>query len=86
MSQSAECREVLLRICAEAGKRKSSPFCKAVAKHLENCEACRAEAATLRGTLELYWCLDRRDLPEEVAGRLRSTLGLASDQPPLKNS
>lgn len=70
------CREILQRLCAEAGKRKSSPFCREVARHLETCGSCRAQATTLRGTLELYWCLEGEEVPAAVTARLRKSLGL----------
>ena len=80
MARSRKCREVLRRLCAEAGRRESSPFCREVARHLEACEACRAQAETLRGTLRLYWCLEGQDVPEEVTRRLRGALGLERPQ------
>jgi len=75
-AQPERCREILRRLCAEAGKRESSPFCREVASHLKSCASCRAQAATLRGTLELYWCLEGREVPRAVAARLRKSLGL----------
>lgn len=80
--QPERCREILRRLCAEAGKRESSPFCQEVARHLESCASCRDQAASLRGTLELYWCLEREEVPGEVARKLRETLGLAADPGP----
>lgn len=74
------CKDVLSRICAEVGKREGSPFCKQVAKHLESCADCRAQAESLRGTLELYWCLEREEVPADVASKLREALGLGGDQ------
>jgi hypothetical protein len=68
----------LKRLCADAGKRESSPYCREVARHLAACEGCRAQAATLRGTLELYRCLEGQDVPPEVTKRLRESLGLAA--------
>jgi hypothetical protein len=73
---SLRCREILRRLCADTGRRESSPYCREVARHLETCAGCRAQAATLRGTLELYWCLKGQDVPAEVTERLRETLGL----------
>lgn len=70
------CRELLKKICADVGKRESSPYCQEVAKHLESCADCRQQAATLRGTLELYWCLEREEVPPEVSAKLRDALGL----------
>lgn len=78
MPPKSPCREILKRICAEAGKREDSPFCREVAKHLESCEGCREQAISLRGTLELYWCLDREEVPDDIAARLRDRLGLRS--------
>jgi hypothetical protein len=76
------CREVLKKICADAGKRETSPFCKEVAKHLASCADCRDQALSLRGTLELYWCLEREEVPAEVSARLRAALGLTDPQDP----
>jgi hypothetical protein len=70
------CREILRRLCAEAGKRESSPFCRDVARHIESCGSCRDQAVSLRGTLELYWCLEGEEVPREVAVRLRDALGI----------
>lgn len=78
MPANSRCREILKRICAEAGKREESPFCREVARHIESCDSCREEAESLRGTLQLYWCLEREEVPEEIAARLRSRLGLRS--------
>lgn len=77
MALKRECREILRRICMEAGKREDSPFCREVARHLAACEACRAEAVTLRGTLELYWCMEREEVPAVTAEALRKRLGLS---------
>ncbi len=75
------CREILARLCGEAGKRESSPFCKEVARHLESCGACRDQALSLRGTLELYWCLEGQDVPRDVAAKLRKALDLPEEIP-----
>jgi hypothetical protein len=77
---SERCEEILKKICADAGKRETSPFCREVAQHLESCADCRDQALSLRGTLELYWCLEREEVPEEIATRLRVALGLADPQ------
>ncbi len=74
------CEEILKKICADAGKRETSPFCREVAQHLESCADCRDQALSLRGTLELYWCLEREEVPEEIAVRLRAALGLTDPQ------
>lgn len=75
------CREVLRRLCADAGKPESSSFCKEVARHLETCGACRDQAVSLRGTIELYRCLGSEEVPDEVAIKLREALGLAPEGP-----
>jgi hypothetical protein len=62
----------------EAGRREDSPFCREVAHHLAACDACRAEAVTLRATLELYWCFERTEVPAAAAQALRKRLGLPS--------
>jgi hypothetical protein len=74
-----ECREILRRICMEAGRREDSPYCREVARHLAACEACREEAITLRGTLELYWCMERKEVPAEAVQALRKRLGLPTE-------
>jgi len=80
MGTNRECREILRRICAEAGKPVDSAFCRRVARHLEECAACRAQAASLRHTLELYRCLEAQEVPEEIARNLRKRLGLFDPQ------
>jgi predicted anti-sigma-YlaC factor YlaD len=80
MGTSKECREILRRICGEVGKPVDSAFCQRVARHLEECPACRAQAASLRGTLELYRCLEAQEVPEEIAQDLREKLGLGTPQ------
>jgi hypothetical protein len=76
---SERCYEILRRLCADAGKAESSPFCKEVARHLESCGACRDQAISLRGTIELYRCLGGEDVPGDVALKLRDALGLPSN-------
>lgn len=77
---SERCADILKKICADAGRRETSPFCREVAQHLESCADCRDQALSLRGTLELYWCLEREEVPEEIAARLRVALGLTDPQ------
>jgi hypothetical protein len=77
-----ECRKILERICADAGESIDSPFCREVAMHLEKCENCRAQADALRGTVRLYRCLERDDVPLTVAQNLRRALGLTEPPPP----
>ncbi len=79
---SEHCREILRRLCADAGKPESSPFCREVARHLAACGACRDQAISLRGTVELYRCLGGAVVPSDVALRLRETLGLPSNRNP----
>ncbi len=76
MTDSGSCRRILRRLCAEAGRPESSPFCREIARHLERCESCRAQAVSLRGTVELYRCLEGDDVPPEVARTLKEALGL----------
>ena len=80
MGDNEECREVLRRICAEAGKRVDSPFCRKVARHLASCEKCRAQAVSLRGTLELYRCMEAEEVPEEIIRELKKKLGITPSQ------
>ena len=80
MENSEECREILQRICADAGKRVDSPCCRKVAAHLAACEKCRAQAVSLRGTLELYRCMEAEDVPEEITRKLQEMLGLPDSQ------
>ena len=86
MGDSQECREILRRICAEAGKPVDSAFCRRVARHLEECAACRAQAVSLRGTLELYRCLEAEEVPEEITRDLKKKLGLLNSQEPSSSS
>jgi hypothetical protein len=78
--RSERCREILRRLCADAGRPESSPFCREIARHLAACGACRNQAISLRGTVELYRCLGEADVPSDVALRLRETLGLPSNR------
>ena len=80
MADNKRCREVLQRICAEVGKSQDSEFCKKVARHLEECETCRAQALSLRGTLDLYKCLEDEDVPPDTVKKLREQLGLGAPQ------
>ena len=80
MGDSQRCREILRRICAEVGQPEKSPFCQKVARHLEECPSCRAQALSLRGTLDLYKCLEAQDVPPETARKLREQLGLSGAQ------
>lgn len=80
MGTSEECREILRRICADAGRREDSPFCRIVASHLASCEKCRAQAASLRSTLELYRCMEAEEVPEEITRKLQEKLGLPVSQ------
>jgi hypothetical protein len=73
---AARCREVLRRICADAGKPETSPLCREIARHLQKCETCRAQAISLRGTVELYRCLEGQDVPPDVTRKLKISLGL----------
>jgi hypothetical protein len=86
MKDHDECREILRRICADAGKQEDSPFCRKVARHLESCEKCRAQAASLRSTLELYRCMEAEEVPREIARKLQEKLGLPASQDRLSNS
>lgn len=76
---ASRCREILRRLCADAGKSAGSPFCREIARHLEKCEECRAQAISLRGTVELYRCLGSEDVPDEVTRKLKVALGLGID-------
>ncbi len=78
MPANKMCKRILQRICSEAGKRDDSPFCREVARHIESCRNCREQAISLRGTLELYWCLEREEVPKDVSARLARRLGLRS--------
>ncbi len=76
------CREILRRLCADAGKRPDSPFCREISRHLERCEKCRAQAISLRGTVALYRCLGGEDVPDAVTRKLEASLGLGTDASP----
>ncbi len=76
MDKDRRCRKMIRRICASADKAVDSPFCREIARHLEACAGCRAQAESLRGTIELYRCLESKTVPNEVARKLRERLGL----------
>jgi hypothetical protein len=80
-SADGTCRRILERICAEAGSPESSPFCREIARHIEECAKCRAQAISLRGTLQVYRCLERKEVPAEIARNLKKALGLDAIDP-----
>ncbi len=77
--QPVSCKEVAKHICENLGEQLDSPHCKAIKKHLEDCEECREYFSSVERTIDFYKKYDI-NMPADAHNRLMQCLGLIDEE------
>lgn len=71
-----KCEEFLQRICDELGENLDSEVCAEIKAHLEECADCREHVNSMRSTVDLFRCIEDRNVPRSIHERLLKMLNV----------
>ncbi len=71
-----DCEQVLKQICDDLAENINSEVCTAIKKHLQTCEACQQQIKSMRNTVNLFRCLDEKEVPSRIHERLVKVLNV----------
>ena len=71
-----KCEEFLQRLCDELGENIDSAVCAEIKAHLEECADCREQIASIRQTVDLFRCIEDKNVPRSVHERLVKMLNV----------
>lgn len=74
-----KCRPFIERLCETLGEDITSPICRELKEHLDQCPECSLQIDTVRRTVEIYRSVPPTRVPGDVEKRLLAKLQL----PPL---
>ncbi|NUQ82534.1 MAG: hypothetical protein HUU10_13050 [Bacteroidetes bacterium] len=68
-----DCRRIIDEMCERMGEDMTSPHCRELMKHVEDCPDCKAYLQSLKKTVKVFH-ESKVSLPLEVQNQLLSTL------------
>ena len=71
-----ECEKILQKICDDLAEDINSPVCQSIRNHLEGCPDCQQNLNSMRNTIQLFRCLEEREIPENIHQRLIKVLNI----------
>ncbi len=71
-----DCDQVLQQICDDLAENINSEVCAAIKKHLRTCDACRQQIKSMRNTVNMFRCLDEKEVPSQIHERLVKVLNV----------
>ena len=71
-----ECNKILRQVCDDLAEDVNSEFCESLKNHLDQCENCRTEIGAMKNAVNLYKCLENKEVPQDIHNRLVSLLNV----------
>ena len=71
-----ECEKIINRVCGDLSENINSPLCQELKTHLEDCDQCRQQVESMRGTVSLFQCLETKKVPADIHQRLAKMLNV----------
>jgi len=71
-----DCEQVLKQICDDLAENIDSEVCAVIKKHLRKCDACQQQIKSMRNTVNLFRCLDEKEVPRQIHERLVKLLNV----------
>lgn len=71
-----ECDKILQQVCDELAEDINSSFCESLKKHMEGCDDCRTHVGAMRNAVNLFKCLEQKQVPAEIHNRLVRMLNI----------
>ena len=76
----SDCNKIIERVCGDLAEDINSPLCSELKAHLEECDQCMQKIETMRGAVNLFQCLEKRQVPVEIHERLAKLLNVELPQ------
>ncbi len=70
------CDEILDRICDDLSEDINSQVCLEIKNHIKSCSKCKAQLTSMKNAVNLFKCLDDKDVPYHVHERLLKLLNV----------
>jgi len=71
-----KCDEFLQRLCDELGENLESDTCADIKAHLDECADCREQINSMRNTVDLFRCIEDKNVPRAIHERLLKILNV----------
>ena len=70
------CEKLLKQVCDELSEDVNSEVCSELRQHLEECDDCRNQVESMRGTVNLFQCIQEKKVPRDIHERLLKLLNV----------
>jgi hypothetical protein len=70
------CEKLLKQVCDDLAENINSELCAELKAHMEGCEDCRNQVESMRGTVNLFRCLEEKNVPRDIHERLLKMLNV----------
>ena len=70
------CEKLVEKVCQDLSEDINSELCSQFKDHLADCEDCRNQVESLKGTVNLFHCLKEKKVPHEIHERLFKLLNM----------
>ena len=64
------CNKILQQICDELAEDINSDLCENLRQHLSVCPHCSRQLSSMRAVVQLYRCLEEKEVPPAIHHRL----------------
>ena len=71
-----DCHDILNQVCEDLSEDINSQVCQDIRAHLETCEDCKAQLSAMKTAVNLYKCLEEKQVPVHVHERLFKMLNV----------
>ncbi len=75
-AKDMHCNNILDRLCDDLAEDIDSELCQELKHHLQTCESCHSQLGSVRKTVQLFRCLQEKEVPSNVHSRLLTLLNL----------
>lgn len=70
------CEDILNRICDDLSEDINSELCLEIKNHIESCSECRAQLVSMKNAVNLFKCIEDKQVPKNIHERLIKLLNM----------
>ena len=70
------CEKLIKQVCDDLSEDINSELCAQLKEHLDDCEDCRNQVESMKGTVNLFQCLKEKKVPQDMHDRLFKMLNV----------
>lgn len=70
------CEKLFKKICDDLAEDINSALCQKLKNHIKECKTCRDQLQSMRDTVNLFRCLEEKNVPVDIHQRLYKMLNV----------